>query len=72
MHFNTVLSQKSELFYMKKWVLDPKNPQNRGFWALASKILTYEKPMGSYKVCGAILHSFEAKIRGVVHEKMGI
>ena len=24
--------------------------------------------MGSYKVCGAILHSFEAKIRGVVHE----
>ena len=57
---------------MKNWVLDPKTPQNRGFWALALKILTYEQPMGSYKVCGAILHSFEAKIRGVVHEKMGI
>ena len=52
--------------------MTPKTLKNRGFWALALKILTYEQPMGSYKVCGAILHSFEAKIRGVVHEKMGI
>ena len=47
-------------------------PQNRSFWARALKMLTYEQPMGSYKLYGAILHSFEAKIRGVVQEKMGI
>ena len=52
--------------------MTPKTLKNRGFWALALKILTYEQPVGSYKVCGAILHSFEAKIRGAVHEKMGI
>ena len=47
-------------------------PQNRSFWAPALEMLTYEQPMGSYKLYGAILHSFEAKIRGVVQEKMGI
>ena len=52
--------------------MTPKTLKNKGFWALALKILTYEQPMGSFKVCGAILHSFEAKIRDVVHEKMGI
>ena len=41
---------------MKKWAFDPKNPKNRGFWALAIKILTYEQPMGSFSGPRFIFH----------------